>query len=51
MITSEYTMSHDMAKELLKLKKNKKQSIQKFLCDYVNNEINPLYTCTKVLIH
>jgi len=50
---SEYTMSPKMTSRLLKIKKKKKikGTDQKYLCEYVNREINPLYPCRKVMTH
>lgn len=46
-MTSSYVMSKKMAKLILSTKE-KKKSDQQCLCDYVNNEIHPLYPCTQV---
>lgn len=45
----EYKMSNEMAKELLKMRKNKQQKPQEFLCDYVNTELNLKGHCVRVL--
>jgi len=50
-IISHYTMSPAMAKEILKTKRKKEKGDREYLCEYVNNEINPRYTCTRVFIH
>lgn len=45
----EYKMPKDFMKEILKKNKNRKISAQQFLCDYVQQDCNPIGKVIKVI--
>lgn len=47
----EYKMPEKMAKEILKMYKSNKKHPQEILVDYVNEQYNLKYNCSRVILY
>lgn len=47
----EYKMPEKMGKEIIKMYKSSKKNPQQILVDYVNEQYNLLYLCTRVILY